>query len=72
LEVAMKQPTRQVYILTQILGYGQLTEKEIFRGVFSTYDLAKKAEDSYKKDVRFSKALFNIAAEELNVARKVW
>ena len=63
---------KQVFILTQILGYGQLSEKEIFRGVFTSYELAKQAEDSYKKDVRFSKALFQISGEELNKARKVW
>jgi hypothetical protein len=63
---------KQVFILTQILGYGMLTEKEIFRGVFTTYELAKAAMDAYKADVRFRNATFNISGEELNKARRVW
>ena len=63
---------KRVYILTQILGQGQLTEREIFRGVFTTYELAKKAEANYRDKLSLKNAVFCISGEELDVARKVW
>ena len=61
-----------VYILTQCLNYGRLTEREVFKGVFSSYALAQKAEAAFKAHVCYKDALFTIAQEELNVSRKVW